>query len=160
MEQRVMSKRVQPSHRLKLQQGFSFIEIMVVLVIIGVMTAAVAGKFFGKAEGARITQVRADFRTIGSQLKLYRLDNYRYPTAEQGLQALLEKPSTDPVPRQWQSGGYLDRLPLDPWGNQYFYNAPGEKEDYEIYTYGADGLVGGAGADKDLYSWDDDETSS
>jgi len=154
-----MNKSVQAIYRPRLQQGFSFIEIMVVLIIIGVMTAAVAGKFFGKAEEARVTQVRADFRTIEGQLKLYRLDNYRYPTTEQGLQALVEKPSIDPVPRQWQSGGYIERLSPDPWGNQYLYSVPGEKGDYDIYTYGADGVAGGTGPDKDLYNWDDADES-
>jgi general secretion pathway protein G len=154
MEQRVMSKRAHLSYRLKSQQGFSFIEIMVVLIIIGVMAAAVGGKFLGKADEARVKQAYSDFSTIEGQLKLYRLDNYRYPTTEQGLQALSEKPSTDPVPRQWQSGGYLDALPVDPWGNPYLYNVPGEKGDYDIYSYGADGVAGGIDQDKDIYSWE------
>lgn len=136
------------------QQGFSFIEIMVVLIIIGIMAAAVGGNFLGKADEARIKQAYADFSTIEGQLKLYRLDNFRYPTTEQGLQALVEKPSIDPLPKQWQSGGYLEALPLDPWGNPYLYSAPGEKGDYDLYTYGADGVAGGVEQDKDIYSWE------
>jgi general secretion pathway protein G len=108
----------------------------------------------GKADEARVKQAYSDFSTIEGQLKLYRLDNYRYPTTEQGLQALVEKPSIDPVPRQWQNGGYLDALPIDPWGNAYLYSTPGEKGDYDIYTYGADGVAGGIEQDKDIYSWE------
>ncbi len=137
------------------QKGFSFIEIMVVLIIIGFMAVTVGGKFLGRADEARVTQVRADFRTIESQLKLYKLDNFRFPTTEQSLQALVEKPSIDPIPRQWNADGYLDKLPKDPWGNAYLYNAPGDKGPYEIYSYGADAVAGGTGPDKDIYSWEE-----
>ncbi|ODS24577.1 type II secretion system protein GspG [Candidatus Endobugula sertula] len=136
------------------QLGFSFIEIMVVLVIIGILAAAVGGNFLGKADEARIKQVNADFSTIEGQLKLYKLDNFRYPTTEQGLQALVEKPTIDPIPRQWQKGGYLEALPVDPWGNYYLYSAPGETRSYDLYSYGADGVAGGIDADKDIYSWE------
>lgn len=142
------------SNHKKYQSGFSFIEIMVVLIIIGTLAAAVGGRFLGKADEARRNQAFADFSTIEGQLKLYYLDNYRYPTTEQGLQALVKKPSIDPVPRQWQRGGYLEALPIDPWGNPYLYNMPGEKGDYDLYSYGADGVAGGAEQDKDTYSWE------
>ncbi len=141
-------------HTQQFQGGFSFIEIMVVLVIIGILAAAVGGNFLGKADEARIKQAYADFSTIEGQLKLYRLDNFRYPTTEQGLSALVEKPSIDPIPRQWQKGGYLEALPLDPWGNPYLYDVPGERGDYDIYSYGADGVAGGVEQDKDIYSWE------
>jgi general secretion pathway protein G len=140
-------------NNIKNQSGFSFIEIMVVLIIIGILAAAVGGKFLGRAEEARLDQANADFSTIEGQLKLYYLDNYRYPTTEQGLQALVEKPSIDPAPRQWQTGGYLDALPIDPWGNPYLYHVPGTQGDYDLYSYGADGVVGGAEQDQDIYSW-------
>ncbi len=140
-------------------KGFSFIEIMVVIIIIGVMALAVGGKFLGKADEARVKQAYADFSTIQSQLKLYRLDNYRYPTTEQGLRALIEKPSIDPIPRQWQTGGYLESLPIDPWGNPYLYRTPGEKGEFDIYSYGADGVAGGVEQDKDLYHWQRFETT-
>ncbi len=139
----------------KNQKGFSFIELMVVLLIMGIMAVMVGGRFLGRADEARIKQVRTDFRTIETQLKLYKLDNFRFPTTEQGLEALVEKPSIDPIPKQWNKEGYLDKLPKDPWGNTYLYNAPGEKGPYEIYTYGADGVAGGADTDKDIYSWED-----
>jgi general secretion pathway protein G len=141
-------------YHLQKKAGLRFIEIMVVLIIIGIMAAAVGGKFLGKADEARVKQAYADFSTMESQLKLYRLDNYRFPSTEQGLQALVEKPSIDPVPRQWQKGGYIEALPVDPWGNFYLYSTPGEKGDYDIYTYGADGVAGGAEQDKDIYSWE------
>ena len=140
-------------HKYQRQQGFSFIEIMVVLIIISLLAVGVGGKFLGKAEKARVDRAYSDFSTIEGQLKLYHLDNYRYPTTEQGLQALVEKPSIDPIPRQWQGGGYLDALPIDPWGNPYLYNVPGEKGDFDIYSYGADGVAGGTDQDKDIYNW-------
>ncbi len=138
---------------LRQQSGFSFIEIMVVIIIIGIMAVTVGGNFLGKADEARVNKAEADFSNIETQLKLYRLDNYRYPTTEQGLQALVEKPSIDPIPRQWQNGGYLESMPIDPWGNPYLYSAPGEKGDYDIYTYGADGVAGGVDQDADIYHW-------
>jgi len=154
MKPLIIKQKQQPFYRPQLQLGFSFIEIMVVLIIIGIMATAVGGKFLGKADEARVKQAFSDFSTIEGQLKLYRLDNYRYPSTEQGLQALVEKPSIDPIPRQWQSGGYLEALPIDPWGKLYLYSAPGEKGNYDIYSYGADGVAGGAEQDKDIYSWE------
>ncbi|MBX2808983.1 MAG: type II secretion system major pseudopilin GspG [Cellvibrionaceae bacterium] len=134
-------------------QGFSLIEIMVVLIIIGVITAGVGARFLGKADQARVDQAMVDFATIEQALKLYRLDNYRYPTNEQGLDALVNKPTIDPVPRQWQSGGYLDALPIDPWGNPYAYMIPGERGEFDLYSLGADGQSGGQEFDADIYNW-------
>ncbi len=136
------------------QGGFSLIEIMVVLIIIGVITAGVGAKFLGKADQSRVDQAKIDFSTIEKALKLYRLDNYRYPTNEQGLEALTEKPTVDPIPRQWQDGGYLDSLPVDPWGSPYVYVTPGEQGEYDVYSLGADGRAGGEGFDADLYNRD------
>lgn len=134
------------------QKGFSLIEILVVLIIIGVIVAGVGAKFLGKADKARVDQAKIDFSTLEKALKLYKLDNYRYPTSEQGLEALLDKPTTDPVPRQWQAGGYIDRLPIDPWGTAYVYITPGESSDFDLYSLGADGREGGAEFDADVYN--------
>lgn len=135
---------------MKSQKGFSLIEIMVVLIIIGVITAGVGARFLGKADQARVDQTSTDFATIEKALKLYKLDNYRYPTSEQGLEALIEKPEGA---RQWQEGGYLDALPIDPWGNPYVYITPGEKGEFDIYSLGADGSSGGEGFDADIFNW-------
>lgn len=135
------------------QSGFSLIEIMVVLIIIGMLTAGVATNFLGKADDAKLKQVKVDFVNIENALDLYKLDNFRYPSNEQGLEALVTKPSIDPAPRQWQTGGYLKGLPLDPWGNLYVYIAPGEKGAYDLYSLGADGRAGGEGFDADLFNW-------
>ena len=134
-------------------KGFSLIEIMVVLIIIGMLAAGVATNFLGKADDAKLKQVKVDFVNIENALDLYKLDNFRYPTNEQGLEALVEKPAVEPVPRQWQTGGYLKGLPLDPWGNPYMYVTPGEKGAYDLYTFGADGRSGGEAFDADIFNW-------
>lgn len=146
-----MVTKMRYKKEMKKQTGFSLIEIMVVLVIIGVIVAGVGGRFLGKADESRVKQVKVDFKTIEKALSLYKLDNFKYPTGEQGLEALVERPSVDPIPRQWQDGGYLDKLPEDPWGNPYVYIAPGENGPFDLYTLGADGRSGGEGYDKDLY---------
>ncbi|MGH1438926.1 MAG: type II secretion system major pseudopilin GspG [Cellvibrionaceae bacterium] len=140
------------NRKIQKQKGFSLIEIMVVLVIIGVIVAGVGGKFLGHADQSRVTQVGTDFDTIGKALSIYKLQNFKYPTSEQGLEALVERPSIDPIPRQWQDGGYLDKLPVDPWGNPYVYIVPGENGPYDLYSLGADGRSGGESYDKDLYN--------
>lgn len=136
------------------QLGFSLIEIMVVVIIIGMLAVGVGANLFGQVDKAKVKQTMADFATIEQALKLYRLDNHRYPTNEQGLDALRTKPSIDPVPRQWQPGGYLESPPIDPWENAYIYVIPGEKGDFDIYSLGADGQRGGEGPDADIYNWD------
>ncbi len=134
---------------MKKSSGFSLIEIMVVLVIIGVIVAGVGGKFIGEADKSRVKQVYVDFRAIDTALSRYKLDNYKYPSSEQGLEALVEKPSGEPVPKQWQQ--YIEKIPTDPWGNPYVYIVPGENGPYDLYSLGADGSSGGEGYDKDLY---------
>lgn len=134
------------------QKGFSLIEILVVLIIIGVIVAGVGANFLGKADAARVDQAKIDFSTLEKALKLYKLDNYRFPTSEQGLEALLDKPAIDPIPRQWQTGGYIDRLPIDPWGTPYIYVTPGERSGFDLYSLGADGREGGEGLDADIYN--------
>lgn len=135
-------------------RGFTLIEIMVVVVIMGILAALVVPKLMGRADDARITAARQDIATLMSALKLYRLDNQRYPTTEQGLQALIAKPSSGPAANGWKAGGYIDKLPNDPWGGQYQYLSPGIKGEVDIFSYGSDGQPGGAANDADIGSWD------
>lgn len=142
------------------QHGFSLIEIMVVLVIIGLLVAVVAPSVLERVDDAQLQKVHADFKNIGTGLKLYRIDNFAYPTTEQGLAALVEKPAMAPAPRNYKVGGYLEQLPQDPWGRPYLYMQPAEhgKGDYDIYTLGADGVAGGEGQNADIGSWQTSET--
>ena len=135
-------------------KGFTLIEIMVVIVILGVLAALVVPSVISRTDDARIVAAKSDLGAIRQALKLYRLDNQRYPTTEQGLDALVTKPSTVPVPPNWKPGGYLEKLPRDPWGRPYQYLNPGLKGDVDVFTYGADGQPGGTGADGDIGSWD------
>lgn len=135
------------------QQGFNLIEILVVLVIMGLLISIVAPNLIGEADKARTQKVFADFRAIETALKIYRLDNYNYPTTEQGLEALIEKPTLDPVPKKWKADGYLEELPVDPWGNAYKYLSPGENGKVDIYTLGADNAPQGEDQNMDLGNW-------
>ena len=121
------------------QRGFTLIEIMVVLVILGVMAALVVPRVVGRTDDARKAAAKTDISSLMNALKLYNLDNYRYPTNAQGLQALVQKPSVEPVPQNFKDGGYLDKLPADPWGNPYQYQNPGKHGEIDIYSYGVDG---------------------
>lgn len=135
-------------------RGFTLIEIMVVVVIMGILAALVVPKLMGRTDDARIIAAKQDIATIMQGLKLYKLDNQRYPTTEQGLQALITKPTTGPGANGWKTGGYLDKLPKDPWGNPYQYLSPGIKGDVDVFSLGADGQPGGTGNDADIGSWD------
>jgi general secretion pathway protein G len=135
-------------------RGFTLIEIMVVIVILGVLAALVVPSVLSRTDDARIAAAKSDLGAIRQALKLYRLDNQRYPTTEQGLAALVTKPAEAPVPPNWKPGGYLEKLPRDPWGRPYQYLNPGLKSDVDVFTYGADGAPGGTGADGDIGSWD------
>lgn len=134
--------------------GFTLIEIMVVIVILGVLAALVVPSVLSRTDDARIVAAKTDIGAIRQALKLYRLDNQRYPTTEQGLAALVTRPTEPPVPPNWKPGGYLEKLPLDPWGRPYQYLNPGLKGEVDVFTYGADGAAGGSGADADIGSWD------
>jgi len=136
----------------KKQGGFSLIEIMVVIIIIGMIAAGVGTQLFGKADESRVKQVKIDFSAIEQALSLYRLDNFRYPSNEQGLEALVNKPSIDPIPKNYSSSGYLKKPALDPWGNPYVYIIPGENGEYDLYSLGADGQSGGEGFDADIFN--------
>jgi general secretion pathway protein G len=140
--------------RRRLARGFTLVEIMVVVVIIGILGALVVPKLLGRTGESRVTAARVDIATLMQALKLYKLDNQRYPTTEQGLQSLIEKPSTGPSANGWKAGGYVEKLPKDPWGNAYQYLAPGIKGEVDLFSLGADGQPGGAGEDADIGSWD------
>ncbi len=139
------------------QRGFSLIEILVVLVIMGLLISVVAPTVLNSADDARLQKVQADFKSIETALKIYRLDNYVYPTTEQGLVALIEPSTLTPEPRNFKTGGYLSEMPVDPWGREYLYLSPGEYGEVDIYSLGADGLPGGEGQNADQGNWNQDE---
>jgi len=135
-------------------RGFTLIEIMVVIVILGVLAALVVPSVLSRTDDARNVAAKSDLAAIRQALKLYRLDNQRYPSTGQGLDALVTRPADPPLPPNWKPGGYLEKLPRDPWGHAYQYLNPGLKSDIDVFTYGADGQPGGTGADADIGSWD------
>ena len=132
-------------------RGFTLIELMVVLVIIGVLAALIVPNVLDRADDSRVTAARTDVNNLMQALKLYKLDNQRFPTGEQGLQALVSRPSAAPVPSNWRP--YLDKLPNDPWGNAYQYLNPGLHGQVDVLSLGADGQPGGEGRDADIGSW-------
>lgn len=147
----MLQMKTKLNNKLRHQVGFTLIELMVVLAIIGVLAALIVPNVLGRADDARVVAARTDVGNLMQALKLYRLDNQRYPTSEQGLNALLLKPTTEPVPVNWKP--YLDKLPQDPWGRPYLYMNPGIKADVEVLSFGADGTAGGEGNNADIGSW-------
>jgi general secretion pathway protein G len=141
----------QPDQHTKDQRGFTLIELMVVLAIIGVLAALVVPNVLNRADDARVTAAKTDVGNLMQALKLYRLDNQNYPTAEQGLNALVNKPTAGPIPRNWKP--YIDKLPNDPWERPYQYMNPGVKGEVDVLSLGADGQPGGEGKNADLGSW-------
>lgn len=137
------------------RQGFTLVELMVVVVIMGVLAALVVPRLMGRTDDARILAAKQDIGTLVQALKLYRLDNQRYPSNEQGLQALITKPTLAPIPPNWKTGGYIDRLKLDPWGLAYQYQMPGTRGEVDVFSYGADGTPGGVDINADIGSWSD-----
>ncbi|MEO5932894.1 MAG: type II secretion system major pseudopilin GspG [Duganella sp.] len=135
-------------------RGFTLIEIMVVVVIMGVLAALVVPKLLSRTGESKVAAAKVDIATVMQALKLYKLDNQRYPTTEQGLQALLTKPTSGPAANGWKTGGYLEKMPKDPWGAPYQYLSPGIKGEIDVYSLGADGAPGGTGDDADIGSWD------
>lgn len=138
------------------RKGFTLIEIMVVIAILALLAALVAPKLMGRTDDARITDARVQIKNIETALKLYKLDNGNYPSTEQGLGALITKPTVGVLPKAYKDGGYLDskKVPKDPWGGDYLYISPGEHGDYDLFSYGSDGARGGEGKNADINSWD------
>lgn len=140
--------------RVRRQSGFTLIEIMVVVVIIGILASVVVPRIMDKPDKARIAKAQNDIQALDSALELYKLDNYTYPTTDQGLQALVSRPTAAPEPPNWKKGGYIKKLRKDPWGNEYLYLNPGVHGEIDIYSLGADAAPGGTGANKDIGNWD------
>ncbi|MCX7163659.1 MAG: type II secretion system major pseudopilin GspG [Betaproteobacteria bacterium] len=134
-------------------RGFTLIEILVVIVIIGILATLVVPKLMSRPDEARLVAAKHDIQTVLQALKMYRLDNGRYPTTEQGLQALVKKPTTEPVPKNWKEEAYLEKPPRDPWGTPYQYLQPGAHGEIDVFSLGADGIPGGEGVDADIGSW-------
>jgi len=143
-----------PSRLINLRKhaGFTLIEVMVVVIILGILAAVVVPNIMDKPDQARITKAKQDIRALESALNMYKLDNFVYPNTDQGLQALVQKPSGSPDPKNWKQ--YLKRLPNDPWGNPYQYLNPGIQGDIDIFTMGSDGVQGGEESSKDIGNWD------
>lgn len=135
------------------ERGFTLIEVMIVVVILGILAAMIVPRIMGRPDEARITKAQVDIKNIEVALNLYRLDNSRYPTTEQGLAALVKAPTASPIPAKWRSEGYLAKSPLDPWDRPYVYLSPGEHGEFDIYSLGADGEADGSGKDADIQSW-------
>ena len=144
-----------PHHtRVQAPRGFSLIELMVVVVILSILAVVIVPRVIDRTDQARAVRAQSDIAAIESALNLYRLDNQRYPTTEQGLQALVEEPTRAPVPSNWAGGGYIGRLPTDPWGQDYQYLNPGVHGDFDLFSLGADGRTGGSGVDADVVNWE------
>ncbi len=148
MKQQIFTKK---QSKTQLQKGFTLIELMVVVVILAVLAAMVVPNLMERPDEARIVKAKQDIGAISSALQLYRLDNYAYPTTDQGLEALSVKPTDDQTTKNWKQ--VLDRMPLDPWGHPYLYLMPGEHGDFDVFTYGADNEEGGEGANATIGNW-------
>jgi general secretion pathway protein G len=154
VNERIDFQPMDPHMRLlKSQNGLTLIEILIVVVILGVLASVIVAKVADSPDKARVTAAKADIATLVQALKMYRLDNTAYPTTEQGLKALVQKPATAPVPANWKTGGYLERLPNDPWGTPYQYLQPGRFGEIDVFSLGADKLPGGEGSGADIGSW-------
>jgi general secretion pathway protein G len=137
----------------KKHTGFTLIEVMIVVVILGILASIIVPKIMGRPDEARAARAKQDIRAIGAALDLYRLDNFSYPTTEQGLEALITKPSGMLEGSNWKKGGYLNSFPTDPWNKPYLYLQPGSHGEYDLYSLGADGVEGGTEAGADITNW-------
>ena len=140
------------------QRGFTLIELMVVIVILGILAGLIVPRIMGEPDKAKKLKARMQIESIATALKMYKLDNGKYPTTEQGLQALVEQPSSGTIPKNWRKGGYLEkgRVPKDPWDNDFIYLSPGIHDDFDLISYGADGSSGGEEKNADINSWETD----
>jgi general secretion pathway protein G len=150
-----MEREGKGTRRLRDRSGFTLIEIMVVIVILGLLAALVVPKLIGRTEEAKKIQARVQIKNIEQALGLFKLDNGFFPTTDQGIEALVKIPDAGRIPKNYRKDGYMDRLPKDPWRNPYVYVSPGSHGDYDISSYGADGTAGGEGEDADINSWDE-----
>jgi general secretion pathway protein G len=153
IEVNILRKIQTLKEKLSDQRGFTLIEIMVVVVILSILAAIIVPRIMDRPDQARLVKASQDIRVIDSALKLYKLDNNFYPSTDQGLEALVAKPTTSPEPRNWKEGGYLERLPKDPWGGDYLYLNPGVHGEIDIFSLGADGQTGGEGINSDIGNW-------
>lgn len=142
-----------PKVRINGSRGFTLIEVMVVVVILGILAAIIVPRIMGRPEEAKRIKAQVDIKALEEALSLYKLDNGFYPNTEQGIEALVKKPETAPIPKKWKEGGYLPKVPSDPWGRDYQYLSPGEHGDFDLYSLGSDGEPGGEGKDADVESW-------
>ncbi len=138
------------------KEGFTLIELLVVILILGLLAGIVGPKLFGHTEEAKQTKARVQIENLGSALKMYKIDNGKYPSTEQGLEALVTLPQSGDIPKKWKKGGYLAKkaIPKDPWGNEYVYLSPGVHDDFDIVSYGEDGTPGGEDSNRDINSWE------
>jgi len=135
------------------QAGFTLIEIMIVVVILGILASIVVPNIMDSPNEARIVKAKQDIRTLEGALYLYKLDNFNFPTTDQGLDALVNKPAGEPEPKNWKKKGYMKKIPKDPWGNEYLFLSPGANGEIDIFSYGADGRNGGEEASEDIGNW-------
>jgi len=135
------------------ENGFSLLELMVVVVILSILALVIVPRVIDRPDQARVARVQSDLAVIAQAVDLYRLDNFRYPTTAQGLAALVSKPTSEPVPPNYSASGYIDRLPQDPWGADYQYLSPGVHGEFDVFTFGADGVAGGEGVNADIGTW-------
>lgn len=141
--------------KIRTSQGFTLIEIVIAVAILAVLAAVVMPRVIGRVDDARVARAKSDVQALLTALNLYKLDNFSYPSTEQGLEALVAQPGGQPEARNWKQGGYIDRLPTDPWGNDYQYLSPGQRGAVDVWSLGADGQLGGEGPDADIGNWGD-----